>query len=321
MPVTPMLAELGSKADLNRPDMVFEPKIDGTRALLFKTGKEIKLVNRRGKNIAYRYPELNPGQAIRAGKCVLDGEIVVFDKEGKPDFYRLAEREHVEERFKIELRAKLYPATYVIFDVIRLEGADLTKKPLVERKKILKKIVKETSRVKLCFWTTEGKKLWAQVVKRKLEGVMAKAKDSPYLFKRSDFWLKIKNLRTLDCVVCGYTEGSGWRAPYFGALLCGIYYKGKLVYIGRVGTGWSQKELSRITPLLKKLEVKKSVLADFKPEEGLAVHWVRPKLVLEARFMNLSEDNIMRAPAFIRFRTDKVPGSCKLKERDLMYLR
>ena len=255
---------------------------------------------------------------------MLDGELVVF-KEGKPDFYALAEREHVEEKMRIELLSKIMPATLIVFDILHKDGEDLINLPLIERKKILEKVVEENERIVISTYVIgKGKKFFEEVKKRGLEGVMAKKLDSTYqLGKRSKDWLKIKYLKTLDCIICGFTEGTGWREEYFGALLCGIYYQGKLRYIGRVGTGWNEEDLKQLTSLLKKLEIDKNPFDVFEEEPSIVekVHWVKPKLVAEIKFMNLSEDLKMRAPSFKRLRDDKKPGECILNEEDLKILK
>ena len=282
-------------------------------------------MNRRGIWFHDRYPELRDiWKNVKAKRVVLDGELVVF-KEGKPDFYALAEREHVEEKMRIELLSKIMPATLIVFDILHKDGEDLINLPLIERKKILEEVVKENERVVISTYVIgKGKKFFEEVKKRGLEGVMAKKLDSTYqLGKRSKDWLKIKYLKTLDCIICGFTEGTGWREEYFGALLCGIYYQGKLRYIGRVGTGWNEEDLKQLTPLLKKLEIDKNPFDVFEEEPSIVekVHWVKPKLVAEIKFMNLSEDLKMRAPSFKRLRDDKGPEECILNEEDLKILR
>ena len=309
---SPMLAELGSQDDLKRSHFIFEPKFDGTRVLIYKQKEEIKLINRRGLNISYRYPELKVAGNIEADQAVLDGELVVFDRTGKPNFYLLAEREHIESRLKIRLRAKLFPATLIVFDVLELNGKPLVRKPLLERKRILERLVKESERIRLCPWTKEGRKLWREVRKLGLEGVMAKRIDSPYIPQRSDYWLKIKLLKTLDVVVCGWTSG---RRNGFGSLIVGAYKNGKLVYLGKVGTGFSQEDVKLLVPILKKLEIKTcpfKTLPDLDLPPDRKAFWTKPKLVCEVRFQQLSPEGIMRAPAFLRLRNDKPPSDCQI---------
>jgi len=226
---------------------------------------------------------------------------------------------------RIELLSKIMPATLIVFDILHKDGEDLINLPLIERKKILEEVVEENERIVISTYVIgKGKKFFEEVKKRGLEGVMAKKLDSTYqLGKRSKDWLKIKYLKTLDCIICGFTEGTGWREEYFGALLCGIYYQGKLLYIGRVGTGWNEEDLKQLTSLLKKLEIDKNPFDVFEEEPSIVekVHWVKPKLVAEIKFMNLSKDLKMRAPSFKRLRDDKKPGECILNEEDLKVLK
>lgn len=312
MEYKPMLAATGSISDLSKR-MIFEPKLDGTRVLIFKDGEDIKLVNRRGVNIAYRYPEIRPISNIKAEKAVLDGELVVFDKKGRPNFYLLAEREHIDSRFKIKIRSKLFPATLVIFDILSIDEKDLTHKPLHERKGLIKKYVVEDERIKICPWTENGKKLWRNVCKLGLEGVMAKAIDSPYVFERSDYWLKIKRLQTLDAVIAGWTSDK----RDISSLIVGGYKKGRLIYLGKIGTGFSDKDIDFMLPLLKKMITKKCPFKEI-PELNLPkkrdVFWVKPALVCEVKFMHLSPEGVMRAPVFLRLRNDKKAEDCILDE-------
>lgn len=302
-------------------------KFDGTRTIAYVDleKKSVKFLNRRGIYFEKRYPELIEAvlESVNAKRVILDGEICVFEK-GKPNFYKLAEREQVGNELRIELLSKLMPANFIVFDVLHLDGKDLVDLPLIERKKILEKVVKESERVLLSVWIKEkGEEFFEKVKKKGLEGIMAKKLDSKYeIGKRSKNWLKIKVFKTLDCLICGYTKGEGQREEYFGALLCGIYHKGKLTYLGRTGTGWSEEDLKKITPLLKKLETDKNPFDEFEEEPAVLekIHWVEPKLVAEIKFMNLSEKLQMRAPSFQRLRKDKKPEECVLEEKDLKIL-
>lgn len=274
-------------------------------------------MNRRGIWFEDRYPEMKDlWKDVNAKRVILDGELVIF-KDGKPDFYLLAEREHVGEKVRIEILSKLNPATYVVFDILHLDGKDLVDLPLKERKKVLEKTVKESLRTIFSQYVIgEGKKFFESVKKAGLEGVVAKRLNSTYqINKRSKDWLKIKVLSTLDVIICGYTLGEGKREGYFGALLCGAWHEGKLRYLGRVGTGFDEKMLEKLTSTLKELETNKNPFDIFEEEPAILekVRWVKPKLVAEVKFMNLSEDLKMRAPSFVRLREDKPVEDCILE--------
>jgi bifunctional non-homologous end joining protein LigD len=274
-------------------------------------------LNRRGIFFEWRYPEFKEiWKDVNAKKVVLDGELVIFEK-GKPEFYLLEEREHVGDRTRIELLSKINPATYVVFDILFLDGEDLTQKPLIERKKILENVVKESERVLLSTYVVgKGRRFFQEVKAKGLEGIMAKRLSSSYqIGKRSKDWLKIKALNSLDCIICGYTLGEGKREKYFGALLLGAWHEGKLRYLGRVGTGWEEKDLEEITAMLKKIETEKNPFDVFEEEPSVLekVRWVEPKLVCEVKFMELTEDLKLRAPSFQRLRGDKLPEECLLE--------
>lgn len=299
---------------------------DGTRAICYldKVNNEVRFLNRRGIYFEKRYPELKGLiDDVKGEKVILDGEIVVF-KEGKPDFPSLQTREHVDDYARIEILSKILPATFVAFDILHLNGEDLIDLPLIKRKKILEDVVKESNRIILSPYVIgKGKNFFEECKKKGLEGIMAKRLDSKYeIGKRSKEWLKIKFLKSLDCIVIGFTEGTGWREKYFGSLLCGIYFKKQLKYLGRVGTGFNEEDLIFLTKLFKKIETGKCPIKDFEDREILEkIHWVRPKYVVEVCFMNLTEDLKFRAPSFKKIRFDKTPEECILEESELKFYK
>lgn len=299
----PMLCRLGSEEDLKKKGFYFEPKLDGTRAVcVFKKGKG-QLINRRDRDITFRYPEFD-FSGINADSCILDGEIVVYDEEGNPSFNLLQKRDQLQNRSQVEIRSELYPANYVVFDILKWNGKSLIGKGLKERKKILEEVVSDNGRVQKMFFTEDGKKLWRVVVKRKLEGVIAKKINSRYYpGKRVPVWFKIKYLKILDAVIVGYTQ----KQRVISALAVAVYDKGKLRYIGRVGTGFTEKFLGELHKKLKRIERKRASV-DYRGKEN--VHWVKPEIVCEVRFLELSKDGIMRAPAFLRLREDKSSREC-----------
>ena len=313
--IKPMLAFISDAFD--SPDFCFEIKFDGTRCIAYidKEKKSVKFLNRRLKFFQDNYPELQDiWKDVNAKRVILDGELVIFEG-GKPNFYKLAEREHTGEKLRIKLLSEISPSTYVVFDILHKDGEDLIDKPLIERKKILEETVKESDRMVLSAYVIgKGKKFFQEVRKKNLEGVIAKRLQSPYqIGKRDKDWLKIKYLKTLDCVICGFTVGSGWRQKYFGALILGCYHQGKLRYVGRVGTGLDEKGYAELTQKLQKIKTEKCPFEE-KPEmpSKIIPLWARPSIVCEVRFMNLSKDLILRAPVFVRQREDKLPEECEL---------
>jgi bifunctional non-homologous end joining protein LigD len=300
----PMLAYPGKKADLHRENFIFEPKLDGTRALVYKEDSGVRLLNRKGSDITHRYPEFS----FNVPTSVLDGEIVVMEH-GKSNFYRLQERDHIEDRLRIELLSKRIPATLFVFDILFLRGTELIEEPLHERKRVLEHEFQETEHVKRCQYTTEGEELFLSTKQLRLEGVMAKNRNSFYYpGERKDCWLKVKHFKTIDCVICGYTRGRGSRGKYFGALLLGVYKDDRLSYLGKVGTGWSEKSLKYLLKRLKPLRKDILLFEQFDPE----ISWVTPSLVCEVQYLELTEDGKLRAPSFKRLKEDKTPEECKI---------
>lgn len=310
MKYSPMLCFPGKPFD--GPDFIFEIKYDGTRALCY-LDEETRMINRRDHDIFHRYPEFSAiRKSLKARSAVLDGEVVVFTK-GKPDFPRLQTREHASDRFKIRFLSQEYPATYVVFDILELEGRDLRSLPLLERKRLLKGLLKESGAVILSeFVEGKGKALFAQARKAGFEGIIAKRKDSAYEMKRSRSWLKMKTTRTMDCIVCGFTRGESWRKETFGGLILGAYHEGKLAYIGRVGTGFDRKMLKDISAMLRPLLKEECPFGELPDMEVAVAGWVRPELVCEVEFLLVTDDLKLRAPVFHRFRDDKSPKDCTI---------
>jgi bifunctional non-homologous end joining protein LigD len=302
----------------NDPDWIYELKFDGTRCIAYVDVKNKKqgFLNRRLVYFENRYPELKIWNDLNCKKAILDGEIVVFEK-GKPNFYKLAEREHVDEKLRIEFLSDIMPATYIVFDILHKDGKDLINLPLEKRKEILQSCVNESERTLISMFIKEkGKKFFKETKKKGLEGIVAKKLGSVYeIGRRSRNWLKIKVTETLDVVIVGYTTGTGKR-EMFGSLITGIYYKGELRYTGKVGTGFTESKIKRILTELKKLKTNKP---PWKEDVDLALPperkpiWVKPKLVCEVKFMQLTKDLRMRAPSFVRLREDKLPEDCKLE--------
>ena len=305
--IAPMLCKIGSKGDLKRKDYIFEPKLDGTRAICYFSKRRIDFVNRRFKNITYRYPEIveELKKCLKAQQAVLDGEIIVYDEQGLPDFNLLQKREQIEKPWIIRLRSQQIPATYVVFDILEKNNKSLINLPLWERKKILEKIIKPNKRVEIIFYTINGQRLWKAVIKKNLEGVVAKPKNSFYFPNQRIAWLKIKYLKTVDCIIVGYTQ----EKRIISSLALALYRNNDLIYIGRVGTGFASDFLKNLYALIKKkkLEVKKTLVAN---PPKVKIHWLKPELVAEIEYLELTTGNELRAPSFKRLRIDKPPKDC-----------
>src|SRR3972149_4263594 len=272
----PMLARL-APAPFSDKDWIFEVKWDGFRAIAY-VNEEVSLRSRNDKELIDNFPELKELSQL-AQHTVLDGEIVILNK-GKVNFQALLERGRVVSPTEIEFRTSQSPAAYVVFDILEKDGKSLLNLPLMERKKILKSTVKEGPYVLLeDFVEEKGEAYYKVALDKGLEGIMAKKKDSIYEpGVRSGNWLKMKKLRSCDCVIFGYTKGTGGRETTFGALLLGLYDKeGKPVYVGKVGTGFSQPKLK---VLLEAFQELKTDAAPLKADVTEMVTWLKPKLVL-----------------------------------------
>ena len=306
----PMLAKVAEKAFSDK-DWVFEVKWDGFRAIAY-VEEPYSLKSRNGKELKNSFPELQELTKL-ASNIVVDGEIIVM-REGKPDFQSLLERGQAVSTLEIQRQASSMPAVYIVFDILEKDGKQLTKLPLMERKAILKESLREGTNVLLCdFIEEKGESYFKLALEKGLEGVVAKRKDSEYEEGlRTGSWLKIKKLKTCDCVIFGYTMGTEARAKTFGALLLGVYdLEGKPVYLGKVGTGFTQELIGVLTDKFEKI---KTDAAPFKPETGDVVTWLEPKLVCEVAYQVLTRDMRLRMARFKRLRDDKLPSECTIAQ-------
>jgi bifunctional non-homologous end joining protein LigD len=305
----PMLARLAQQP-FSGKDWLFEIKWDGFRAIAY-VNQTLSLRSRNQKELKYNFPELQELTQL-AHNVVLDGEIVVV-KEGKPDFQALLERGQAASPVEIELQAKRSPVVYVVFDILEKDGVSLVDLPLTERKRILRDSVKEGKHVLLSDFVEEkGEAYYRVALEKGLEGVMAKKKDSVYeQGARSGSWLKIKKLRSCDCVIFGYTKGSGARSGTFGALLLGLYDGEKPVYVGKVGTGFSQMLLQTLSERFQSL---KTGEAPFEPDILGEVTWLKPELVCEVGYQMVTRDVRLRMPRFLGLRQYKLPSECTLDQ-------
>ncbi len=288
-----MLATL-IEEPFNKEGWLFEIKWDGYRARAYKN-KEVKLISRGNQAYNARFPEIVQALAKLPGRFILDGEIVILGKKGRSQFQLLQRNEGT--------------AHYYLFDILSFEGKDLTRLPLIDRKKILKKLLSAVRSSRLRFNShveTQGKAFFARAKKKGYEGVVAKKADSTYQFRRSKDWLKIKSGRRQEAVIGGFTEPKGGRTR-FGALLVGVYKKGKkLVYAGHVGGGFDRKRLEDVYAQLRKIITPVCPFAQ-KPRTHTPATWVKPKLICEVAFAEWTDDGIMRMPIFKGMRSDKKP--------------
>ncbi|MDQ3882945.1 MAG: non-homologous end-joining DNA ligase, partial [Thermoproteota archaeon] len=317
--VKPMLAGHTDKPFDNK-DWVFEVKWDGVRAILLhnKAKAVNQLQSRNGKDITHRYPEITNAisTAIKNYESiVLDGEIVVLNKEGVPDFQMHQKRMNVESQRDIELLSNAIPATYFVFDILYFDGRNIENLELSDRRKILNSVIAEGSkRIRISEYIEEkGIALFNSVIEKHLEGIVAKNKHSKYRQGvRSSAWLKIKGILTQDCIVIGYTKGEGNRQDYFGSLILAAYdNRGKLRFVGHSGSGFGFDQLKETLTVMQRLKTQNNFCpVDSIPYTNSKPTWLKPELVAEVKFSGWTQDLIMRAPIFLRFRYDKLPNEC-----------
>jgi DNA ligase D-like protein (predicted ligase)/DNA ligase D-like protein (predicted 3'-phosphoesterase) len=306
----PMLAQ-SAEGPFNSKDWIFEVKWDGIRTISY-VNDELSLRTRNDKELRYNFPELEELKTL-AKNVVLDGEIVVIH-EGKADFQTVIERSKLTSTRDIEFMARQNPATYVIFDLLEKNSQPLIDLPLIERKTMLRETLKEGKHVVLSVFVEEdGEFYYQEALKKGVEGVMAKKKDSRYTpGVRSENWLKIKKLLSCDCVIFGYTTGQGKRKADFGALILGLYDKNKPVYVGKVGTGFSETTMDQLMETFQKLKSLEPTIEGVDvPEE---VTWLRPELVSEIVYQIVTKDGRLRMPGFRSLRTDKKPLECTVDQ-------
>ncbi len=308
----PMKATLVDEA-FSKPGWIFENKWDGIRTIAFIKAGKVKLLSRNKKEMTLRYPEMKDLAAqVEAEDVVLDGEIVVLNAKGSVDFHLLSSRFGVTDPEEIKRLQRSQKIVYFVFDIVYCNGHDLSAAPLLERKAVLKSIMKQTPYFKFTPHTpTKGEDFFKKVEKAKGEGMIAKRADSPYQQKRSQDWLKIKTQMRQEVVIVGYSDPRGSR-EYFGALELGLYEDGVLRSIGQVGTGFSHESLKQIYQKMKPLASKTQTVVDDGKRRN-DVHWIKPKLVGEVRFSEFTPDRNLRHPAFQGLREDKKPQDCKFE--------
>lgn len=307
----PMLAKTAG-APFNSEDWIFEIKWDGIRAISY-VDDELNIRSRNDKELKYNFPEFGELKTL-ARNAVLDGEIVVI-RGGKADFQTVIERANATRSYEIEIEAQRNPATYVVFDIIEREGRPLLDLPLIQRKRLLEQCLKEGSHVSISLYVEkEGEAYYEAAVKKGVEGIMAKKKDSPYEpGVRSRNWLKIRKLATCDCVIFGYTKGKGSRRETFGSLVLGLYEREKPVYVGKVGTGFSQEDFEALMKAFGGLETQDRTLPANIVVAGEII-WLEPKLVCEVAYQSVTRDGKLRMPRFQVLRLDKRPKECTIDQ-------
>jgi DNA ligase D-like protein (predicted ligase) len=300
--VRPMTAVRSDLRDFGA-GWLFERKLDGVRVLASRTGTAAELLSRSGRPLSATYPEIARALAPQDhDDLLLDGEVVAL-LEGRPSFPLLQRRLGLTR--PRDVAASTVAVTYYAFDLLRLDGRDLTRLPLRVRKSLLRREVRFTGPLRFTpHRVTWDPALLERACRDGWEGLVAKRAAGRYAERRSPDWLKLKCSAGQELVVGGWTEPSGARSG-FGALLLGHYEDGALRYAGKVGTGFDGAALRRISDLLAGLAAPASPFADPVPEPR--AHWVRPRLVAQVAFTEWTRDGRLRHPRFQGLRDDKAP--------------
>jgi bifunctional non-homologous end joining protein LigD len=322
--IVPMLATAIAKP-FDDSEWLYEIKWDGYRAVAYIQDGNTRLVSRNQNDLTRQYPELHDlASAIKAESAVLDGEIVALDEQGRASFSLMQQRTGMREHGRRAAPRPDIAIRYYLFDLIWIDGVDLRRASLVDRKQALASVVKANELVKYSDHFDGGIGLFEAAKENGLEGILAKRRGSCYEERRSREWLKIKVTQTIDCVIGGYTDPEGTR-QYFGSIVLGLYDKQqRLVHVGQAGTGFNFAMLKQIFSVLKERETPRNPFGG--PVDARRVHWVKPELVAEIKFTEWTHETAggglkLRAPVFMGLRDDKDPKECTFADQQIGAIR
>ena len=310
--IKPMLAVAG-QLPTDDADWAFEIKWDGVRAILFVEGGRVRAQSRNDLDVTVSFPELaDIGKFLGMTTCILDGEVVALGEDGRPSFAKLQRRMHVANHREALRRAAADPVSFVAFDLLYVEGHLLLDETYDERRTRLERLhlSGETFTTTECFRDVTGREILDAATANGLEGVVAKRRGSPYRpGRRSPDWIKIKSFRTQEVVVGGWTEGKGERGGSLGALLLGVPGADGLRYVGKVGTGFSERARDDLLKEFSSLASMKSPFsAPLPARETANAHFVRPLLVGEVAYGEWTPAGRLRHPIWRGLRPDKKPA-------------
>ena len=296
--VHPMLATLVDRP-FDKPGWIYEEKYDGYRILAYKEGSRVTLVSRNGKDRTSTFSAVaDVVSKLPAETLLLDGEVVAFDR-------------HAVSHFQLLQRGSA-SSSYAVFDCLYFNGRDLRKAPLSDRRATLQKLVPNEGTIFLSRQlSADGIRAFQEAKKKGYEGLVAKDLASPYAEERSSKWLKVKVHQEEEFVIAGYTAPAGTRVC-FGALLLGAYSGKQLLFVGKVGTGFSRATLRSLYRQFQPLIRKTPSLFDPPREAGLT--YLAPKLVAQIAFEEWTADRKLRQPVFLGLRDDKLQEDCRIPE-------
>ena len=298
-----MLATLTDRRDFG-DDWLLERKFDGERCVTRKVGSDVRLESRTGKDLTSTYPEVCAAVAAQdPHDLLLDGEVVAYEGD-QTSFTRLQQRLGATRPSPEQVA--MYPVVYCVFDLLELNGEDLTHRPLLERRARLTGTIRSSAALQHTeAWHDDSQQRFAAACRSGWEGLIAKRADAPYVAGRSKDWLKLKCVWEQEFVIGGYTDPTGSRTD-FGALLVGYYEEGNLRYAGKVGTGYTNAILRDLGARLRQLETPEAAFVDARPIPRGA-HWTRPDLVAQIGFAEWTKEGRLRQPRFLGLRDDKSP--------------
>ncbi|MFG1701896.1 non-homologous end-joining DNA ligase [Nonomuraea sp. M3C6] len=315
----PMLAQLGTLTSVQGADWAVEMKWDGVRALAYVEDGAVRLMSRNAKDITPAYPELQLMAGATGGHAaVIDGEIVAFDETGRPRFEALQPRMHQRHPTAVAELAGAVPVTYMAFDLLHLDAASVVSRTYIERRELLESTLTPGYRWEVPVWFADhAARAFDSSRELGLEGVVCKRMGSPYRpGRRSSEWTKVKNVRTVEVVIGGWKPGGGRRAGMIGSLLLGAYDGlGRLVYVGHVGTGFTEAMLRDLRERLAPLERPDPPFDVPVPREHARdTRWVEPRVVGEVQYAEVTGDGMLRHPSWRGLRPDREPDEASTTE-------
>jgi bifunctional non-homologous end joining protein LigD len=308
--IAPMLVTLTDRLPADDAKWGYEFKWDGVRAIVYVDGGRPRALSRNEKDITATYPELRAmAESLGSRRVVLDGELVALDKHGRPSFGALQSRMHVEDSNSVRRLMTQTPVTYLVFDLLYLDGRSLLDVPYAERRELLAGLKLAGDSWQTPPWFSgNGEAVFTASKEQQLEGIVMKRLDSRYVpGTRSKAWLKMKNQLMQEVVIAAWKAGEGHRQGSIGSLLLGVPDdNGDLGYVGKVGTGFTDAALKSLAADVAPLAVEESPFAAEIPRaQAREAHWVQPILVGEVTFSEWTRDGRLRHPAWRGLRPDK----------------